>query len=237
MIINCDAKGLEWYCAAYLSQDKVAMQEIYDGIDQHGSNQKAFGLPTRLISKVFLFRIIYANLKYAAHTYANDADFMGTSSSKKFWQKVIDEFVTKYNGFTAWHDRLVQEVTQTGRIVMPTGRIYSFDRDKKGEWPITQIYNYPVQGLGADIMSIIRISFRKRFIDAGVAGVIINTVHDSIVVDVPKHELPRVAQIFYDVFNDFPANFKRVFGLEFNLPLRCEILYGNNMKELEEYGI
>jgi DNA polymerase I-like protein with 3'-5' exonuclease and polymerase domains len=233
MIIKCDAKGLEWVVAVYLSQDPVAMQEIIDGVDQHSNNQRAFNLPERLIAKIFLFRIIFANLDYAAFTYANDPEFTPTSSSKKFWQRVIDEFVAKYSRFAQWHIELVQQVTMTGQLVMPTGRVYKFER-VRGEWPVTQIYNYPVQGLGADIMSIIRVSFKRRFDAAKINGVIVNTVHDDIVCDIHPSEQERVRALFHDVFADFPSNFKRLFGVEFNLPLRCEVSVGPNMKEVVE---
>lgn len=56
MIINADVKGLEIVCAAYLSQDKVMMQEIIDRVDIHSTNQEAFNLPSRLIAKVLKFR-------------------------------------------------------------------------------------------------------------------------------------------------------------------------------------
>jgi hypothetical protein len=56
MIINCDAKALEWVGGAYLSQDKVAFEEIWNNVDQHSLNQKTFGLPSRLIAKTFVFR-------------------------------------------------------------------------------------------------------------------------------------------------------------------------------------
>lgn len=56
MIVNGDAKALEWVVGTYLSKDKVAKQEILDKVDQHTLNQKAFGLPSRLIAKKFVFR-------------------------------------------------------------------------------------------------------------------------------------------------------------------------------------
>jgi hypothetical protein len=56
MIIQADARALEWICGAYLSKDRVAYQEIIDRVDQHSLNQKAFGLPSRLIAKKFVFR-------------------------------------------------------------------------------------------------------------------------------------------------------------------------------------
>ena len=62
MLVNVDAKYLDWLAATYLSQDSVAIEEIWSGFDLHTDNQKAFGLPSRLIAKVFLFRIKYCPL-------------------------------------------------------------------------------------------------------------------------------------------------------------------------------
>ena len=59
MLLNADAKQLEWICATYLSQDKVAIDEINNQVDQHADNQARFGLPSRLIAKTFVFRLIY----------------------------------------------------------------------------------------------------------------------------------------------------------------------------------
>jgi hypothetical protein len=51
------------------------------------------------------------------------------------------------------------------------------------------------------------------------------------VVDCSRGEEERVTALFNSVFSDAPANFKRIFGVEFNLPLLCEVSKGNNMKE------
>ena len=232
MIVQADAKALEWFSGTYLSKDKVAYQEIADGIDQHSHNQKTFGLPSRLIAKKFVFRLMYGG---SAYSYANDPDFTDVSKSEKYWQKVIDAFYTKYKGFADWHVKIVQEVTRTGQLVMPTGRVYKYSKTARGDWPVTTIKNYPVQGLGADLMAIIRVSFAKRFKEANIKGLQVNTVHDSIVVDVQDLELPKVAKIFHSVFEAAPDNFKKIFGVEFNLPLLTEVSYGPNMKELTDY--
>lgn len=237
-IINCDAKALEWVVGAYLSQDKVAIQEIIDKVDQHSLNQKAFGLPSRLIAKVFVFRLMYGGSAYA---YSKDPDFSDVSSSEKYWQKVIDAFYNKYTGLRDWHTKIVQEAMQNGQLIMPTGRIYKFEakRDFRGELkaPETIIKNYPVQGLGADLMSIARVSFYKRFKDANINGKLVNTVHDSIVVDCSGNDIQKVARIFHTVFADIPTNYKRLFNMEFNLPMTCEVSIGADMKNLMEYKI
>ena len=56
MIFQADVTGLEILCAAYLSRDEVLIQELKDAVDIHARNQEAFGLPSRLIAKVLVFR-------------------------------------------------------------------------------------------------------------------------------------------------------------------------------------
>lgn len=230
MIVNADAKSLEVYGAAYLSQDSVMMKELLDGVDMHSRNQEDFGLPSRLIAKILIFRTIYGGTEYS---FANDPDFASVSTSVKYWKKVLDKFFDKYRGLAKWHEQIIQEVVSTGYYVNPaTGRTYKYQRDQRGNWPVTQIKNYPVQGLGADIMSIARVSFKRRFDNLKIPGVIVNSIHDSIVVDVPSTEVQHVSELFHAVFRDLPSNFKRIFGVDFNLPLLCEVQYGLNMKEL-----
>ena len=45
MIVNVDYKALEIYTAAWLSQDKVMMDELLSGEDLHYNNLRAFKLP------------------------------------------------------------------------------------------------------------------------------------------------------------------------------------------------
>ncbi len=235
MLIQCDAKALEWVTAVFLSQDKTGTKEIIDNVDQHTDNQHRFGLPSRLIAKTFVFRLIYGG---SAYSYANDPDFTKVSASEKFWQKVIEEFYAKYTGLAEWHTALMQEATTTGMLRMPTGRIYNYSpEERRGDlvWPRTTILNYPVQGTGADIMCIARVSFARRFISGNIKGKLISTVHDSIVVDVEDSEVDKVCKMFHSVFDDIPVNFKRIFGVEFNLPTRCEVEYGKNLKDMKKW--
>lgn len=233
MLINADAASLEVNCAAYLSQDKVLIDEILNGLDIHSRNQEAFGLPTRLVAKVLVFRLIYGGTE---HSFARDPDFTPVSRSKDYWKKVIDKFYSKYSGLAAWHTKIIQEVVETSELIMPTGRRFSFIRNERGEWPVTTIKNYPVQSLGADIMSIIRVDFAKRFWDnKKIEGKLRSTVHDSIVADVTDASVKNTTHLLYNVFEDMPKNFKQIFGRDYNLPLGCEIKVGSNLKDLEKY--
>jgi DNA polymerase I-like protein with 3'-5' exonuclease and polymerase domains len=237
MIVQADVVGLEVLCAAFLSQDAVLYEELNRGVDIHSANQAAFNLPEgppgRLVAKVFKFRLIYGGSEYG---FVQDSDFTHVSKSKKYWRAVIDKYYDKYKGIAAWHQKIVQEVATTSKLVMPTGREYEWDLMKHGSFkiPEPQVKNYPVQGFGADIMSIARVSFARRFLSAGIHGKLINTVHDSIVVDVSDNDVRKVVDIFNNVFADLAANISRIFNIPFDLEVRCEVLVGKNQGDLYE---
>lgn len=137
-------RGLEVAVAAQLSGDKVLTQELVDGVDIHSANMERFNLPSRLIAKVFKFRLIYGG---SAYSYANDIQFKDVSSSEQFWQEVINSYYEKYFGISAWHEKIVSEAKIKGRLEIPSGRYYPFSPEPSFQgfkWPITKIKNYPV---------------------------------------------------------------------------------------------
>jgi len=230
MIIQADAKALEWWTAVWLSQDPIGMEEILEGRDLHSENERAFGLPSRLIAKKYLFRTIYRGSAYA---FSKDPEFAATNSTVKFWESIGDKFFTKYKGLDTTHKSWARLVSQRLPIIGPQGREWYFDlvRDFKGNLaiPWTTLTNHPVQGTGHDIMAIIRVCFAKRFKRAGIRGRLIGTIHDSILVDVDDVEVERTIKLFEDSFADMPTNFERMFGVKPNIPLACECHYGPTM--------
>jgi hypothetical protein len=83
-------------------------------------------------------------------------------------------------------------------------------------------------------MMVARISAYRRL--KGISGIsLINTVHDSIVCDVSENNLDKCCEVLYSVFVDLPKNLSKMFNLDWNVPLTCEIEYGPNNKEMEEW--
>ena len=234
MLLQADAKALEWVCASYLSKDKIAYDEIWNNVDQHTDNQNRFGLPSRLIAKTFVFRLIYGG---SAYSYANDNNFTDVSTSESFWQNVIDEFYTKYKGLGQWHKEIVATAMKDRKITMPTGRVYNYEPEVKYgkvKWPRTKILNYPVQGLGADLMAIARVSLSNRLKDIENVK-LINTVHDSIIIDFDEKVCDNISivKLVDKCFTDIPLNFQKLFGVKFNLPMRVECQVGSDWGNME----
>lgn len=233
MLLQADAKQLEWVGATFLSQDSTAIQEIWGSVDMHSDNQKKFNLPSRLIAKTFVFRLIYGG---SAYSYANDPNFRDIGN-ESFWQEVIDSFYNKYQGLKKWHDEIFFLAKRDKKLEMPTGRIYNYEPEIRGDrvtYPRTRILNYPVQGLGADLMAIARVSLRNRL--KNYSGVdLVNTVHDSIIVDFDPSvwDTTDLVNIVDRCFEDVPKNFEKLFGVNFNLPMRVECQVGSTWGDME----
>jgi len=237
MLLACDASQLEWRTLLELAKDTVGIEEILGEEDTHEKNQQAFGLPSRLIAKIFLFRTIYRG---SGWSFSNDPDFMHVSSSSQFWDEMNEKFYSKYDGINRCHYKW-KDIVMSGRsIVGPMGRSWSCPpkHDYKGELrvPWTTLTNYPVQGTGADVMMLARIMAKKRISDAGIDCDFISTVHDSIVVDTRERHLERLKLIFDGVFADLPSRIKQVFDYDWIVPMACESKYGKNMKEMHKFS-
>lgn len=240
MLINCDVKSLEVVVAAELSGDPVLQQEIINKVDIHDENRRAFSLgdgkPGRLVAKVLKFRILYGGTGYS---FAHDPDFMGVSTSVKFWDERIVDYYTKYTGIRKWHDQLLEEVKRNGYTTIPSGRFYAFKPVlKRGdwEWPLTTIKNFPVQGFGADLVMLARIYAYRLLQESGLEFVMVGTVHDSIVVDTPAENCYTISMLLKKAVEAVPALCVEHFGYKFSLPLTCEIQTGMNKRDMKEFS-
>ncbi len=245
MLLKVDASALEWRTKVFLAQDRTAIKEINEGLDLHADNQRTLGLPTRTIAKIFLYRAIFADafgergFAGPAFAYANDSDFMGTSTSAKFWETVIERLFTKYEGVYTHSVGLIRTAIETGKIVSPTGRFYDYSPipNRKGtkDWPRTQILNHIVQGLAADFVMLARLMAGKRIpaLGYGKNVLLINTVHDDLELDVVNDP-----EICYNVscelekcFQDIPIVFEKHYGVNVNVPLAGEVKFGMTLFE------
>lgn len=220
--------------AAELSQDKVLMSEIINKEDIHENNRLAFNLPSRLIAKVFVFRLLYGG---SAYSYANDPDFMPVSTDVKFWEDVIERYYAKYKGVAQWHKSIVEEVQKNQKLIIPSGRYYPLKPEKKNgelKWPLTLIKNYPVQGFGADLVILARCRAKKALSDSKMDAMLVGTIHDSIIADTTTENILPVGKILLQAVEEIPSLCEKVFGYKFSLPLTAEVQYGPNKKELKD---
>lgn len=138
-----------------------------------------------------------------------------------------------------------------GFYVSPTGRRYHFPQSvftyyskqemkQKTEpsFSPTIIKNYPIQG-GAtgDLVPFMMAVLMHKLRSAGYGEkcLLINQVHDSIMLDTHEEIVYDVCQLVKETLEDAPRLLGKHFGLDFGLPLGVDVEFGLNWKEQEKY--
>jgi DNA polymerase I-like protein with 3'-5' exonuclease and polymerase domains len=225
-IMEADFAQLEFRAAAFLSQDQVAMKEVSEGFDVHSYTAKIItdaGQPTtRQEAKAHTFAPLYGATGYGR-----------TPAEAAYYQ----HFMEKYKGVAGWHKVLAKQALGYRFIKIPSGREYSFphvERRRDGTVTnFTAIKNYPVQGFAtADIVPLVLVEINKRL--AQLNSVVVNSVHDSIVIDIHPDEIEQVCGIIKDVQGGLHDLIAQRWGVDFNVPLALEAKLGNNWLEQKE---
>ena len=225
-IMEADFAQLEFRTAAYLSQDKVAIDEVSTGFDVHSYTAKVItdaGQPTdRQTAKAHTFAPLYGA-----------TGFGRTSAEAKYYT----HFTDKYKGVSEWHTRLAKEAVNTRKITTPSGREFSFpDVVRKVSGRVshfTQIKNYPVQSFAtADIVPIALLHIDDLLND--MRSCIVNTVHDSIVIDIHPDEEQQVINVIDATNKALPYLITQRWGVEFNVPLLLEAKIGPNWLDTKD---
>ena len=225
-ILEADFAQLEFRTAAYLSQDKTAIKEIEDGFDVHAytasviteSGQKT----TRQEAKAHTFAPLYGA-----------TGFGRTSAEAKYYE----QFTKKYEGVALWHTRLAKEAMSSKVIRTPSGREFAFPnvyKNKHGRVSnFTQIKNYPVQSFAtADIVPL-ALLYIDKLLD-NMKSCVVNTVHDSIVIDVHPDEERAVLEAINTTNKNLPSLVNSKWNIEFNVPLLLESKIGDNWLDTKD---
>jgi DNA polymerase I-like protein with 3'-5' exonuclease and polymerase domains len=173
-----------------------------------------------------------------AHTFAPlyGASGFGRSQAEAAYYK---QFTKKYSGIAKWHEALAKEALSTSKITTPSGREFSFPDVQRrrfgGVTFFTQIKNYPVQSFAtADIVPISLIYIDKLLTANKLHSCVVNTVHDSIVIDVHPDEEDRVLQIIKAANDKLIPIVNRKWSLDFNIPLLLEAKMGPNWLDTKD---
>ena len=93
----------------------------------------------------------------------------------------------------------------------------------------TQIVNYTVQSVAtAEIVPIGVILLFNKLREMNLRSVVINTVHDSVLIDTHPSELEIVKSVAPGCLVDAQAEAKKRFGLSDYIPLEVEMSHGKN---------
>jgi len=227
-VMEADFAQLEFRVAAFLSQDQTAIEEVTTGFDVHSYTAKVISDAGQPMSRQ----------EAKSHTFAPlyGASGFGRSQAEAAYYK---QFTKKYSGITKWHASLAKEALTTTKIKTPSGREFSFPdvtrRRYGGVTYFTQIKNYPVQSFAtADIVPISLIYIDKLLTANKLHSCVVNTVHDSIVIDVHPQEKDKVLQIISAANCKLISIINKRWNINFNIPLLLEAKLGPNWLDTKD---
>lgn len=262
VLVNFDYKQLEVVALAVLSQDPTLMHDLRSGVDMHTKYaMKIFGKCNDIL-RTYIKRMTF-QLQYGATAHGMSKSL---GLEKRICQKFIDEYFERYPLVKSWQEDQIRAVEgsavpdpeskafplKMSTIQSPTGRLYTYRQDvvqrknwrtgiteTRGEFKPTQIKNYPVQGIATgDLVPLMCGILNKFLLTNDIFSILlINTVHDSIMLDVDLGIMEEAT--FYKHMSDIknllenaPAAMKDFYGFDWNMPTPVDAECGPSWAEL-----
>lgn len=227
LVGSADGAQLEFRVAAFLGCDRQAYDDIVHNVDVHENTKTILASAgerrSRTDSKPYTFKPLY-----------------GGSSGTKAQQQYYKWFKERYSGIFDTQQGWVYDVLSSKELLTSWGmKFYWPDTKQERSGYITNtqsIFNYPVQSLAtAEIIPIGVVYFWHYIHALGAHMFLVNTVHDSLEVELPPDEI----SLFQDVATECLTNrvyeyLDTVYHMQFNVPLGCGIKVGSHWGEGSE---
>lgn len=252
-ILEADYSQLEIVCLAVATGDPVLKADILSGKDLHRHfASKLFSKPEdqvtdaeRRVAKSFSFMLQYGS--GALHMAEQTGHSVETAKA------FIEAYYSRYKVVKQCQDMWIDEVKRSripsvhktpkgypagiGQYRDELGRIYTFVETDAPEWmgktstsfSPTKIKNFRIQGMATGgIVPMMVGKFVMRIYAKNLENSVlfVNTVHDSIVLDVQKPFLGTAAMLCKSELEKAPLYLKEHFGMYFDIPLKVEVKYG-----------
>lgn len=236
LVGEADGAQLEFRVAVHAGRDAVGLADILSGADIHSVTASVIWPdvpwvvgtkhPKRQDAKPHTFKPLYGGKS-------------GTEGEQRYYQF----FREKYGGIGKWQQRNIDYVLNHKYLVTEWGLRYYWPdtRMESGGYVrnSTAICNYPVQALAtAEMIPIALVWFWHRLKRSGLRMFIVNTVHDSIVVELPPDEI----EAFHELSNqcligDVYHTMRRLYSIDLSVPLGAGVKVAGHWggKDASEY--
>jgi DNA polymerase-1 len=221
-----DGSQLEFRVAGHLGNDHKILTDVKEKADIHRYTASVINqIPEERVTK-------YQRTAAKSHTFK---PLYGGTSGTEDEQRYYAAFAEKYAGIASTQAEWAAEVATTKALQTEWGMIYRWPNASVNNWGYlnvkTSVYNYPVQALAtAEIIPIalVYLWHRTRDMDAFLT----NTVHDSVVAEVPSYErLPFMRHSVEAFTTDVYRYLDSVYNVQFKVPLGVGIKMGKNWSE------
>lgn len=146
----------------------------------------------------------------------------------------VAEFRDRYKDLAMAQTRWQETVLKTKELTLNTGlKLYWPDCEFTRSGYITrttEIYNFPIQSfVGAEWTPGAIVCLWHRMKSLGMKAIFVNTLHDSLIAEVPEEELGAYSDLVRQAFlKDMPNLLGKLYGIEFTIPLAIDITIRDN---------
>lgn len=223
-----DGAQLEFRVAAHLGRDPVALQDIRDKVDVHKNTASA--LLSVSLDKVSKEHRQAAKPETFRPLYGSNGQ---TPEQKRYAKFFHERYAGIYETQTSWTWTVLEKkelVTEWGmRFYWPDCVLEGSSRRPYIKYT-TSIFNYPVQSFAtAEIIPISLVYMWHRIRALGLTLFLVNTVHDSIISEMPPSEVSYWKSLSYQAFtHDTYDYLEKVYRTKFTVPLGTEVKTGTH---------
>ena len=227
VFLDADYSQIELRVLAHCSDDDNLIQAYHDARDIHRiTASQVFHIPfdevtdlQRRNAKAVNFGIVYGISSFGLS--------QDLSISRKEASEYIEGYFATYPGVKQFLDKLVKEAKEKGyaetlygrRRPMPELSSSNFMQRSFGE---RVAMNAPIQGTAADIIKIAMIRVYDRLKKEGLRSRLILQVHDELLIETKKDEIPEVSRILKE---------EMMHAASLKVPLEVDMHQGDNWYE------
>lgn len=136
-------------------------------------------------------------------------------------QEIVEKFFEAYPALKTWIQKYKRFILDKHVAVSIFGRVRVFeevlgnDEEAKAKAQRAGV-NHAIQATASDMMLIALFTIESRMRQENLESILVSTVHDSLLIDCVKTELPIMHEIAMDVLSHFPDVFKSLFGDDYD---------------------
>ncbi len=226
-ILSADYSQVELRILAHYARDPLLIQAFAENEDIHTRTAcEVFGIEPETITdelrrhaKVINFGIIYGMGPFSL------AQDLGIS--QKMAKTYIDNYFDRYPGVKNFIDQTIETARETRQTSTLLGRIRLLPEIDSRNRNIRQFaertaVNTPIQGTAADLIKLAMIEVDRRLQEEKYRAQMLLSVHDEIVLEVPREEIDAVGAMVRTAMEDI---------WELGVPLKVNLAAGNNWAE------
>jgi DNA polymerase I-like protein with 3'-5' exonuclease and polymerase domains/uracil-DNA glycosylase len=194
-------------------------KDYMEKLQKEGQSKKAKELELkRKIGKTCNFLTGYGGGAFGLQTtLANSRIYMSIEEC----ERILEQFFNSYPTLQKFLSAYKYFIQQNGVAVSITGRVRVFEEvfsedSEAAAKALRAGCNHLIQATASDMMLICLRVIEAAMRDQGLESLLVSTVHDSLVIDAVREELPAVHEIVYEVLNNIPEVMELLFGPEYD---------------------